>query len=56
MTVSLFDASGKEIKREILDQTQTLLSVKDVNEGIYFLTITSAQGKIIKREKLVISH
>lgn len=57
ITISLLDVTQREVARQNFNQTSnvnTQLEVQSLTEGVYFLNIQTAKGKIV--EKIVVSH
>jgi hypothetical protein len=52
----LYNGLGQEIKQVSITSFQTQLNAYDLANGIYFLTVLDANGRLIGRERLVVQH
>jgi OmpA-OmpF porin, OOP family len=53
--VELFDISGRKLFQQNLTASQQSIDVSGYANGIYIFAVT-ANGKVVKREKVIISH
>ena len=54
-TLIIYDASGKEVRREETNQASLTISVREYAEGIYFYMIADSESSIISG-KFIIEH
>ena len=49
INIYLTDLSGKEIKRDVIDKTNTSLSLAEINPGMYFLKFNFGNQTVVKK-------
>jgi PQQ-dependent dehydrogenase (s-GDH family) len=55
-SVSMFDLSGRLIKRQLLTQYATRINTGSLPAGMYVLKVTDARNNNIRTEKIIINH
>ncbi|MEI6596186.1 MAG: T9SS type A sorting domain-containing protein [Bacteroidota bacterium] len=54
LTAQFFDITGKQVMENILLTNTTTINTSSLNEGMYFVRITNADGVVIKTQKVAI--
>jgi hypothetical protein len=52
----LYNALGQQIKQINISNNQSQLTTYDIPNGIYFLSVLGASGRLVGRERVVVQH
>jgi len=56
LTAQLFDVTGKQVILTILFTNTTNINTSSINEGLYFIRITNAEGGVVKTQKVAVAR
>jgi hypothetical protein len=56
LTLSLFDVNGKQVIENTSFTNSTTINTSLLNQGLYFVRITDANGAVVKTQKVAVSH
>lgn len=51
--IHLFDVTGKLLKTAPLNENQNFMDIRDVNNGLYFITISDLFGHVLTTKKII---